>query len=149
MPRSIRSRRQTLPAQTAGLLAVSCIAWLGGWGECFIGELQRLADNVEQLVIEQKLKMAAALEVRLGEALEPRRPAEIKGAALLAITDDLLWGEHDHLRRAEPNVAQRAVCVVILDREKRRATIVPKRALQLRSTAFEVKLVGSDLTAHE
>jgi hypothetical protein len=29
MPRSIRSRRQTRKAQTSGLLAVSCIAWLG------------------------------------------------------------------------------------------------------------------------
>ena len=29
MPRSIRSRRQTLQAQTSALLAVSCIAWLG------------------------------------------------------------------------------------------------------------------------
>ena len=29
MNRSIRSRRHTLQAQTAGLLAVSCIAWLG------------------------------------------------------------------------------------------------------------------------
>ena len=60
---------QKWSAQRSG---VRSIAWLDGWGECSISELQRLADNVDQLIVEQKPKMAASTEMLLGEALQPR-----------------------------------------------------------------------------
>ena len=97
-------------------------------------EFQPLADDIEQLVIKQKLKMATSRKMPLAKRKQPLGTSQIEcgsrpviatvGDAAGAVGNNLLRREHESLRTYEMHMAQmrfvvNVVRAEILDRTQR------------------------------